>query len=50
MHASNSSPDSGYDSFDDELGFRLYEIPAFQQFGEQVGIEIARELAARTAH
>jgi hypothetical protein len=50
MHASNSSSDSGYDSLHDELGFRLYEIPAFQQFGEQVGIEIAREMAARTAH
>ena len=34
----------------DEIGIRLYEIPAFQRFADQIGIEIARELASRPSH
>jgi hypothetical protein len=29
-----------------EIGLRLYEIPAFQKFAEQIGFEIAREMTA----
>lgn len=30
----------------DEIGLRLFDIPAFQRFADQIGIEIAREIAA----
>ena len=29
----------------DEIGLRLYEIPAFRKIAEQMGMQIARELA-----
>lgn len=39
VHATNFSQD--------EIGLRLYEIPAFRRIAEQIGIEIAREIAQR---
>ena len=29
----------------DEIGLRLFAIPAFQEFAEQIGARIAREMA-----
>ena len=33
-----------------EIGMRLYEIPAFRTFAEEIGIEIAREMAPNLNH
>jgi hypothetical protein len=33
-----------------EIGMRLYEIPAFRAFAEEIGIEIAREMAPSLNH
>ena len=33
-----------------EIGMRLYEIPAFRTFAEEIGIEIAREMAPNLSH
>jgi hypothetical protein len=30
----------------DEIGLRLFEIPAFQEFAEQIGAQMAKEIAA----
>jgi hypothetical protein len=36
VHAANFSQD--------EIGLRLYEIPAFRQIAEEIGMQIAREI------
>src|SRR5579862_1816848 len=42
VHAGNS--------LQEEIGLRLYEIPAFQKFAEQIGMQIAQEIAIRSIH
>ena len=42
VHAENSPQD--------EIGLRLYEIPAFRKFAEQIGMQIAREMTSSYSH
>jgi hypothetical protein len=42
VHAGNSPQE--------EIGLRLYEIPAFQKFVGQIGMQIAQEMTARSGH
>jgi len=41
-HADNSPQD--------EIGLRLYQIPAFRKFAEQIGMQIAREMTSSYSH
>lgn len=34
----------------EEIGLRLYELPAFQKFTEQIGMQIAQEMANNSIH
>jgi len=34
----------------DEIGLRLYDIPAFRKIVEQIGLQIAREMVFSPAH
>jgi hypothetical protein len=38
------------DSPQEEIGLRLYEIPAFQKFAEQIGMQIAQAMASTPSH
>jgi len=37
-------------SSQEEIGLRLYEIPAFRQLAEEIGIRIAREMTQSSSH
>jgi hypothetical protein len=41
VHAENSAQD--------EIGLRLYDIPAFRRFAEKIGIQIAQEMATSSS-
>jgi len=44
VHAENLPQDFQPDFPQDEIGLRLYEIPAFRVFAEEIGIQIARAM------
>jgi hypothetical protein len=50
VHADNLRHDNSDNTSEDELGSRLYEIPAFQRFHATVGERIAERMASSPVH